>query len=104
MRQPVTDTTHSLHLGAMHTLQESTFLVASITVLVLGMVFASKGFQPGTLGYILMNVVAAVVIGGSCGLFLLLLGFEVRWDWPVRHVALAACSGDTVTPCAVGTP
>jgi ABC-type polysaccharide/polyol phosphate export permease len=58
-------------------LQESTFLVASIVVLMLGMVFASKGFLPGSVGYVLLNVVAAVVIVGSCGLFLVLLGFEV---------------------------
>ena len=51
--------------------------MASIIVLMRGMVFASKGLLPGTVGYLLLNVVTAVVIVGSCGLFLLLLGFEV---------------------------
>ncbi len=58
--------------------QESAFLITSILVLVLGMVFASKGFRPGSVGYILLNIVAAVVIVGSTGAFAILLGFEVR--------------------------
>jgi hypothetical protein len=42
------------------------------------MVFASKGFGPGSVGYVLLNIVAAVVIVGSTATFITLLGFEVR--------------------------
>ena len=42
-------------------MQESAFLLASAAVLVLGMVFASQGFPPGTVGYVLLNIVALLL-------------------------------------------
>lgn len=44
----------------------------------LGMVFTSHGFAPGSVGYEVLNTVAALAIVGSTLTFLVLLVFEVR--------------------------
>jgi hypothetical protein len=61
--------------------------MASVLVLMLGMVFASKGFGRNSVGYILLNIVTAVVLIGSTATFLLLLVFEVRLKYS-RQCAL----------------
>jgi hypothetical protein len=66
-------------------MQESAFLLSSMAVLMLGMVFASHGLHPGSVGYVLMNIVAAVIIVGSTGTFVVLLVFEVYRSVKVRH-------------------
>lgn len=68
--------------------QESAFLLASVAVLVLGMVFASKGFAPGSVGYIVLIVVTAALIVCSAGAFIVLLVFEVFRSIKVRHCQL----------------
>jgi hypothetical protein len=50
-------------------------LLTSIAVLLLGMVFTSRGFPPGTLGFVVMNVVTAAVIVASVLAFAVLLCF-----------------------------
>jgi hypothetical protein len=60
------------------TMQESAFLLTSVLVLALGMVFASKGLRPNSVGYAILNLVAAVVIVCSTATFTVLLVFEVR--------------------------
>jgi hypothetical protein len=57
--------------------QESAYLVTSVVVLLLGMVFSSKGFPPGTTGYVILNIITAMAIVGSVGVLLFLLCFEV---------------------------
>ena len=56
---------------------ETAFLVASVTILILGMVFTSQGFTPGSTGYNLLTAAAVVIIVASTGAFLSLLTFEV---------------------------
>jgi hypothetical protein len=56
---------------------ECAFLITSVMVLMTGMFFASHGFPVGSVGYLLLNIVAAAFIVGSTLVFLLLLGFEV---------------------------
>lgn len=56
---------------------ECAFLITSVMVLMTGMLFASHGFPVGSVGYLLLNIVAAAFIVGSTLVFLLLLGFEV---------------------------
>ncbi len=57
--------------------QERAYLVTSITVLLLGMMFTSRGFPPGTIGYNILSVVTAVLIVASVTVFVVLLCFEV---------------------------
>lgn len=52
-------------------------MLTSIAVLLLGMVFTSRGFPPGTLGFVVMNIVTATVIVASVLAFAVLLCFEV---------------------------
>ncbi len=42
----------------------------------LGMVFASRGFLPGTSSYTLMTFLTGLLIVASCAVFLVLLAFE----------------------------
>jgi hypothetical protein len=51
--------------------------VASVFVLVMGMVFASQSFKADSVSSILLSLVTAAVIIGSTGCFLVLLAFEV---------------------------
>jgi hypothetical protein len=74
-------------LSLCRAVQESTFLVASILVLVMGMVFASQSFQHDSTAYVLLNVITAVVILGSTGSFAVLLAFEVY-----RSIRVCACA------------
>ncbi len=60
--------------------------MASMGILVMGMVFTSASFPPGTVGYMLLTVVSAVVILGSTGAFAVLLVFEVYRSVKVRSV------------------
>jgi hypothetical protein len=57
---------------------ESSYLVTSVGILVLGMVFTSRGFPPGSFGFNALSVVATAWILGSTLVFVLLLVFEVR--------------------------
>jgi hypothetical protein len=57
--------------------QESAFLLSSSMVLVLGMVFASQGFPPGSMSYNALVVLTAALVVGSAGAFIVLLVFEV---------------------------
>jgi hypothetical protein len=83
--------------GCVPVPQESAFLLASVAILMLGMVFASDGFTPGTVGYLLLNIVAAVIIVGSTGVFLLLLVFEV---FRSVKVGVRRCDGRVLLePC-----
>lgn len=61
----------------LFSVQESAFLVTSVLVLELGMVFSSRGFPPGTVGYVLLNIITAAIILGSAASFIILLAFEV---------------------------
>lgn len=54
------------------------FLISGVIILVLGMVFTSRGFTPGTLPYQLFTAVAALFIFGTSFVFAGLLVFEVR--------------------------
>ncbi len=123
-------------------MQESAFLVTSACVLMTGMVFASKGFQPGvcayvrvgwgdwgtrslrappsraccrvacasahagTIGYVLLNIVAAAGIVGSTLVFMSLLVFEIyrsikfaRVHDVARQVEEEAVEVPTITHC-----
>lgn len=64
--------------------QECTFLITSTLVLMLGMVFSSRGFSPGTPGYQAFTMVTGVLVISSCLVFLLLLLFEVARSSKVR--------------------
>jgi hypothetical protein len=56
---------------------ESSFLISAVTILMLGMVFSSKGFQPGSVGYNMLTFVTAALIVASSVIFASLLSFEV---------------------------
>ena len=56
---------------------ETAFLIASIVILILGMVFTSQGFTPGSTGYNILTAVAVVIIVTSTSVFVSLLTFEV---------------------------
>jgi hypothetical protein len=56
---------------------ETTFLVIAITILLIGMVFFSRGFVPGSIGYMLLTAIAASIISLSTSAFVILLAFEV---------------------------
>ncbi len=71
--------------------QESSFLVTSVVVLMTGMLFTSKGFSSDSVGYLLMNVVSAVGIVGVTLVFLCLLTFEVYRSIKVGAVSLTHC-------------
>ena len=58
--------------------QESAFLITGVIVLVCGVVFTSRGFRPGSVGYVVLNIVASVAILASTCVFVALLCFEVR--------------------------
>jgi uncharacterized membrane protein (UPF0136 family) len=64
--------------------QESAFLLSSIAMLLAGMIFTSRGFAPGSTGYLLLTIVAAGLIILSVGVFLALLCFEVYRSIKVR--------------------
>jgi hypothetical protein len=66
--------------------QESAFLLSSIAMLLAGMVFTSRGFAPGSTGYLLLTIVAATLIILSVGVFLALLCFEVYRSIKVRKL------------------
>ena len=57
--------------------QESAFLLSAAVVLMLGMVFASKGFTPSSVGYKIFVVLTAALIVGSAGAFIALFVFEM---------------------------
>ncbi len=78
--------------------------MTGVVVLICGMVFTSRGFPPGTVGYQLMNVVAAVSVLLSTAVFVALLVFEVccrcccRCRSLLQHdYALAPTKGDKRT-------
>jgi hypothetical protein len=54
------------------------FLISGVFILILGMVFTSNGFQPGTFSYNAFTTLAAMFIVGSTVVFASLLVFEVR--------------------------
>lgn len=56
---------------------ESAFLISGSFILILGMVFTSKGFHEGTLSYNLLTSITALIIIGSTLSFSFLLLFEV---------------------------
>lgn len=62
-----------------------TFLITSTLILMLGMVFSSRGLQPGTPAYQAFTAVTAVLVVSSCFAFLLLLVFEVARSPKVRR-------------------
>ena len=64
---------------------ESSFLIVSITILLLGMVFASGGFAVGSFPYECLGAVTAIIIVVSTSSFVCLLAFEVY-----RSVKLAS--------------
>ncbi len=54
-------------------------------MLILGMVFTSRGFREGSIGFALFTAVAAVFILGSSVVFACLLAFEVRIPGATHH-------------------
>ena len=64
---------------------ESSFLIVSISILLLGMVFASGGFAVGSFPYECLGAVTAIIIVVSTSSFVCLLAFEVY-----RSVKLAS--------------
>jgi hypothetical protein len=58
--------------------------VASNLVLMLGMVFASKGFLPGSRAYSLLTIVTGLLLVVSCLAFFVLLSFEAVRSTKVR--------------------
>ena len=56
---------------------ESAFLIAASMILMLGMVFTSNGFTPGSVGYLFLTSVTFLFIVGSTTVFATLLSFEV---------------------------
>jgi hypothetical protein len=62
---------------ALGAAQENAFLVTSTVILVLGMVFSSRGFAPGSSGYQVLTMLTALLVVGSCAIFLGLLTFEI---------------------------
>jgi hypothetical protein len=66
------------------TFQESAFLLASIAVLLLGMVFTSRGFPVGSFGYAVINALTLTTIVVSVITFAVLLTFEVYRSVKVR--------------------
>ncbi len=56
---------------------ESAFLVSGIVILILGMVFSSDGFTPGSFGYDTLAAITSIIILTSSASFGLLLTFEV---------------------------
>jgi hypothetical protein len=59
-------------------LQESTFLVTSMVMLLVGMVVTSRSFPPGSTGHTLFTVVASVVLVAAVAVFM-------RHRLPVRR-------------------
>lgn len=55
---------------------ESAFLIISALVLMAGMVFESRGFAPGTPGYVILTALTATLIIASSATFVVLLVFE----------------------------
>lgn len=56
-------------------------------MLLVGLVFTSRGFVPGSVGYVLLTIVAAALIIVSVGVFAALLCFEVYRSVKVRGIA-----------------
>ncbi len=77
---------------------ESSFLVSGVIILILGMVFTSKGFAAGSFGYNAFTSVAALFIVGSSSVFAALLVFEVRRTW--QSAAEGGVLAVTCTACA----
>ncbi len=79
---------------------ESAFLVTAVGVLVAGMVFASRGFDPQTIGYNVVNVITAVLILGSSVAFLTLLSFEIYRS--IKFAAIHEVGSPCLTVCGWG--
>lgn len=76
--------------------QESAFLITSTMILMLGMVFSSRGFNPGSTGYTVLTLVTALLLTGSCIAFIILMCFEITRS---AKVSTACDCNAVVTTC-----
>ncbi len=61
----------------MHLSPQSAFLVSSVVILMTGLVFMSRGFSPGSVGYNGMTTLVAALVVVSVVAFVAFVGFEV---------------------------
>jgi hypothetical protein len=78
--------------------------VASVLVLVMGMVFASQSFRADTASFVLLNIATAAVIIGSTGSFVVLLVFEVYRSIRVSGCPCLCCPCCPSSPTPVSLP
>lgn len=76
---------------------QSAFLISSVVILMTGLVFMSRGFSSGSVGYNAMTAVVAVLVVVSVVAFVAFVGFEVYRSIVYVSPYYHACH--TIDPC-----